>query len=176
MPTRILTRADVARLLTMEMALEAVEEAFAAHGRGTARMPVKVYLPLPEHAGDFRAMPAFMAGAAGVKWVNSHPENPARHGLPSVMGVYILSDPATAAPLAVMDATLLTAYRTGAAAAVATKYCAARAPRTVGLVGCGVQARVLVEAHRALFGADLELVMADAVPAAAEALARELGG
>ena len=79
-PTRILTREDVARLCTMELALEAVEAAFLAHGRGEARMPVKVYLPLPEHAGDFRAMPSYLAGAAGVKWVNSHPQNPARHG------------------------------------------------------------------------------------------------
>src|SRR5262245_22673527 len=101
MATRILTRADIAGLLTMELALEAVEAACLAHGRGEARMPVKVYLPLPEHAGDFRAMPAFLGGAAGVKWVNAHPQNPARHRLPSVMGVYVLSDPETALPLAV---------------------------------------------------------------------------
>jgi alanine dehydrogenase len=91
------------------------------------------------------------------------------------MGVYILSDPATAVPLAVMDATLLTAFRTGAAAAVATKYCAPRAPRSVGLVGAGVQARVLHDAHRALFGAAFEVLVADVVPAAAEKLAQELG-
>src|SRR5512144_1047045 len=130
MPTRILTRGDVARLCTMEMALDAVEVAFAAHGRGETRMPVKVYLPLPEHAGDFRAMPAYFSGAAGVKWVNSHPQNPARHKLPAVMGVYILSDPATARPLAIMDATLLTAFRTGAAAGVATKHLYPGAPRS----------------------------------------------
>jgi alanine dehydrogenase len=175
MPTRILTRAELGRLLTMDMALGAVEEAFAAHGRGEARMPVKVYLPLPEHAGDFRAMPSFLGGAAGVKWVNSHPQNPARHGLPSVMGVYILSDPETALPLAVMDATLLTAYRTGAAAGVATKHLLGRAPRTVGLIGCGVQARYLLAAHRALFP-DVEALMADLVPEAAARFAAEAGG
>lgn len=175
MTTRILTRADVARLLTMDLALAAVEKAFAAHGRGETLMPVKVYLSLPQYAGDFRAMPSFMAGAAGVKWVNSHPENPARHGVPSVMGVYILSDPATARPLAIMDATLLTAYRTGAAAGVATKFLLGRAPKSVGFVGCGVQARYFLEAHRALWGA-LEWRMADAVPAVAEKLAAWGGG
>jgi ornithine cyclodeaminase/alanine dehydrogenase len=175
MPTRILTRADVARLCTMDMALDAVESAFAAHARGDARMPVKVYLPLPEHAGDFRAMPAYMAGAAGVKWVNSHPQNPARHRLPSVMGVYILSDPATARPLAVMDATLLTAFRTGAAAGVATRHLYPGRPRTLGFVGCGVQARYLLAAHRALY-ADLVLLVADASPDAAARFAAECGG
>ncbi len=175
MTTRILTRADVARLLTMEMALEAVELAFAAHGRGETRMPVKVYLPLPEHAGDFRAMPAFLDGAAGVKWVNSHPQNPARHNLPSVMGVYILSDPETARPLAIMDATLLTAFRTGAAAGVATRHLLGRPPRTIGFIGCGVQARYLLEAHRAIFGA-FQVLCADVVPEAAARFAAEAGG
>src|SRR5262245_26758766 len=116
----------------MELAIPAVEGAFAAHGRGEAVMPPKLYLPLPQHAGDFRAMPAYVAGSAGVKWVNMHPENPARHGLPSVMGVYVLSDPATAVPLEVMDGTLLTAFRTGAAGAVASKYLATKQPSTIG--------------------------------------------
>jgi ornithine cyclodeaminase/alanine dehydrogenase len=175
MPTRILTRADVARLGTMAMALEAVETAFAAHGRGAARMPVKVYLPLPEHAGDFRAMPSYLGGAAGVKWVNSHPQNPARHGLPSVMGVYILSDPETARPLAIMDATLLTAFRTGAAAGVATRHLYPGAPRTIGFVGCGVQARYLLRAHQELF-AGLDVRVADVQRDAAERFAAEVGG
>lgn len=152
MKTLILTREDVKKILTMEAAIPAVERAFAAHGRGETVMPAKVYLPLTKHAGDFRAMPAYLAGSAGVKWVNAHPENPARHRLPSVMGVYVLSDPATAFPLAVMDATLLTAFRTGAAGAVASRHLAVRSPRSIGIIGCGVQARFLLEAHRALYG------------------------
>jgi alanine dehydrogenase len=173
--TRILGRTDVGRVLTMELTLEAVEQAFAAHGRGEARMPVKVYLPLPEHGGDLRAMPAYLDGAAGVKWICSHPSNPERHALPAVIGVYILSDPATALPLAVMDATLLTAFRTGAAAGVATRHLGPRAPRSLGFVGCGVQARYLLEAHRALYP-DLELVMADVSQEAARRFADEVGG
>jgi alanine dehydrogenase len=174
-PTLVLSRRDLEPLCTMTMALEAVEEAFLAHGQGVARMPSKVYLALPEHHGDFRAMPAFLAGAAGVKWVNSHPENPKRFGLPSVTGVYILSDPATAQPLAIMDATLLTAMRTGAAAGVATRYLYGRAPRSIGFVGCGVQARPLLAAHRAQW-ADLQILCADVLPAAAERFAAEVGG
>ncbi len=175
MGTLILTRAEVESLLSMERVVETVEQAFAAYGRGEARMPAKVYLDLPEHHGDFRAMPAFLAGSAGVKWVNSHPENPERNKLPSVMGLYILSDPATALPLAVMDATVITAYRTGAAGAVASKYLAVGEPRTLGFVGCGVQARVLLSAHRALFSG-LQLKMADIDSTHAERFARSTGG
>lgn len=174
--TLVLTRADVERVATMSLAVEAVEAAFASHGRGEARMPPKVYLDLPDHDGDFRAMPAALADVVGVKWVNSHPQNPARHGLPSVMGIYVLSDPATALPLAVMDATWLTALRTGAAAGVASKHCAVRAPRTIGFVGSGVQARTMLAAHRVVFGDELAAMFSDRSPEVALALARELGG
>lgn len=158
----------------MDIAVPAVEEAFRAHGDGSAQMPPKVYIDLPQYHGDFRAMPAYMNGIAGVKWVNSHPENPARHGLPSVMGVYILNDPDSAFPLCIMDGTILTAFRTGAAAGVASKYLAS-APKTLGIVGCGVQARYAVDAHLAVFP-DLRVLAADANPEAAERLAGAYGG
>jgi alanine dehydrogenase len=173
--TIVLTQADVRSLVDMATAVAAVEAAFAAHGRGETRMPVKVYLDLPEYDGDFRAMPAYYGGSAGVKWVNAHPHNPQRHGLPAVLGMYILSDPATARPLAVMDATLLTAVRTGAAGAVAAKHLARPDARTVGFIGSGVQARTLLAALRVVFG-DLEVIAADATTAAAETFAAESGG
>jgi len=174
--TLLLSKSDVGALLTMEATITAVEAAFLAHGRGETQMPPKVYLALDAFDGDLRAMPAYVAGAAGVKWVNSHPHNPERHGLPAVMGLYILSDPATAFPLAIMDATLITAMRTGAAAAIASKHLARPGARTLGLVGCGVQARYLLDAHRATFGSTLEVLAADVSVEASERFARESGG
>ncbi|MBL9024202.1 MAG: ornithine cyclodeaminase family protein [Myxococcales bacterium] len=180
--TRILSASDVRSLLSMEKAVAAVERAFADHARGLAQMPAKVYLSLEQHAGDFRAMPSYVEGhdgappAAGVKWVNSHPDNPKRHGLPSVMGVYILSDPATALPLAVLDATVLTAARTGAAAAVASKHLAKPGARTIGFIGSGVQARYMLDAHRVIYGDALEVLAADIDPRAAESFASAWGG
>lgn len=176
MSTLILTQNQVCALLRMEDAVPAMEQVFAAHGRGETLMPHKLYLSLDKnYTGDFRAMPAYFDGAAGIKWVNSHPQNPARHQLPAVMGVYILSDPATALPLAILDATALTALRTGAAAAVASKHLANPSPSAIGFVGCGVQARTLLAAHRVVFG-ELEIRCADAFPEAAERFAKECGG
>ncbi|MFP2906946.1 ornithine cyclodeaminase family protein [Pyxidicoccus sp. 3LFB2] len=175
MPTLILSAKDLRSLYTVELGLSAVERAFRAHGLGEALMPPKVYLSLPKYDGDFRAMPAFLDGAAGVKWVNAHPRNPEKHNLPTVRALYILSDPDTASPLAILDGTLLTAWRTGAAGGVASKFLAKKAPRTLGLVGCGVQARVFIDAHRAIYG-ELELLLADASDAAAKALQAEKGG
>jgi ornithine cyclodeaminase/alanine dehydrogenase len=131
----------VQSLMAMPQIIEAVHAAFVAYGRGEARMPPKVYLDVPD--GDFRAMPAYVAGAAGVKWVNVHPQNPTRYNLPTVMALIIYSDPATGAPLAVLDGTIITRYRTGAAAAVATRALARPDASTIGLIGCGGQA----EAH-----------------------------
>ena len=172
--TRVLTQGDVNALLDMALAVDAVEAAFAAHGRSETQMPVKVYLDLPKYDGDFRAMPAYYDGSAGVKWVNAHPLNPQKHGLPTVLGMYILSDPDTAQPLAVMDATLLTAARTGAAAAVASKHLARR-PERVGFVGSGVQARTMTAALRAVYE-DFEILASDRDEAAASRFADEVGG
>jgi ornithine cyclodeaminase/alanine dehydrogenase len=175
MKTLLLVRKDLEKILTMELAIPAVEAAFAAHGRGEALMPPKLYLPLEKFGGDFRAMPSALEGAAGVKWVNFHPENPAKHGLPAVMGVYVLSDAETAFPVAILDGTLLTSFRTGAAAAVASKHLAVKRPATIGFVGCGVQARSILAAHRVLYSGFRPL-MVDAVPEAAARFAREAGG
>jgi ornithine cyclodeaminase/alanine dehydrogenase len=183
MPTLILTHRDVASLVGASDALAAVETAFALHGSGRTRMPPKVYLALPEHDGDFRAMPVFIdrldvgsgaIPAAGIKWINSHPKNLARHALPAVIGVFILSDPETAYPLAILDATVLTALRTGAAAAVATKYLARPDARSLALIGCGAQARNTLRAHASLKKWD-EVLLHDSRKAAAEALARDHG-
>ena len=150
METLLLDPEDVTESASMAEVIDAVEGAFAADARGDTQMPAKSYIDLPQHGGDFRSMPAYIdAGdweAAGVKWVNSHPENPDRHDLPTVMGTMIYSEPATALPLSVMDGTTLTRLRTGAAAAVATRYLAREDASSLGLVGAGIQAYSQLEA------------------------------
>jgi len=172
MSTLVLGRNEVSALLAMPDVIRVVEEAFIAWKQGRASMPPKSYLVVER--GDFRAMPAAVPGAAGVKWVNVHTQNPAM-GLPTVMAVYILSDPDTAYPLALMDATEITAYRTAAAAAVASRYLARRNSRTLGIVGAGKQARYQVLAHAELFQI-AEVRAFDCSPAAVDALAAALAG
>ena len=71
METLLLIQSDVRSLVTMAEAVEAVEAAFAAHGRGETLMPSKVYLDLQTYHGDFRAMPAYFGGAASSLRTNS---------------------------------------------------------------------------------------------------------
>jgi ornithine cyclodeaminase/alanine dehydrogenase-like protein (mu-crystallin family) len=134
-------------------------------------MPAKIYLQSPPF-GDFRAMPARGGGVALLKWITSFPGNP-EIGLPTVMGVICLSDAKTGAPLMLLDARAVTALRTGAVAAVATRALAAEGAQTVGIIGCGLHGawtgRCLAAAG---YGAG---VCADPRADIAAALARELG-
>jgi alanine dehydrogenase len=134
--------------MDMPGVIKAVEQAFRDLGQGKAHMPMKAYLVVEK--GDFRAMPAALSDAAGVKWVNVHPDNPSL-GLPTVMAVMIYNDPATGYPLAILDATDVTAYRTGAVGAVASKYLARKNSRTLGIIGAGRQAYTQLLAQVQLF-------------------------
>ena len=136
----------------------AIEAAFAEHGRGNVQMPPKVYVTFFEN-GDFRTMPAYLPalGIAGVKIVNVNPHNRAR-GLPTVMALTVIIDVETGAPRAIINATELTAIRTGSAGAVAAKYLAPRQPVTLGVVGAGRQAEALVEATVAALAVEEVLV------------------
>lgn len=148
MSTMILTRKDVVELLDMRSVMEVVERVFTDLSLKRARIPAKSYLNL--EYGDFRVMPAFIPNAVGVKWVNVHPNNPAI-GLPTVMAVIIYNDPDTGYPLAIMDATEITAYRTGAAAAIASKYLARDNSQSLGIIGAGYQAHSQIVAHNNVF-------------------------
>ena len=164
MSTLLLTRSDVAGLLTIEEAVSVVEQAFRDYADGRAQMLPKAYIRLEK--GDFRAMPCTVPGAVGVKWINVHPGN-REQGLPSIMGILIYSDPDTGYPLAIMDATEITAYRTAATSAIASKYLARPDSRTLGLAGAGRQASMHLRSHAHVFSLE-EVRVYDARPQAVE--------
>ena len=170
MSTLLLDRNAVKTLIRMAGVINVVEGAFRMCGEGKGKMPAKVYLSV-EH-GDFRAMPAALPGCAGMKWVNVHPGNLSL-GLPSIMGILIYSDPDTGYPLAIMDATEITAYRTGAAAAIASKYLARRDSHTIGIIGAGFQAHAQILAHTELFNT-ISVNVFDVSQAAADRLMQSL--
>jgi ornithine cyclodeaminase/alanine dehydrogenase-like protein (mu-crystallin family) len=165
----VLDRDAVLAAVSPRQAIDATRDAFVKHRRGEWVMPSKVYLQSPPY-GDFRAMPARGDGLAILKWISSFPQNPSR-GLPTVIGLLVVSDAETSEPLALLDAGAVTALRTGAVAAVAADVLATG--RRVGVIGCGLHgawaARCLAAAG---YGPG---VCFDPRPEAAQALADELG-
>jgi len=135
--------------LDMDGTLATVEEAFRLWGIKDIVQPIKTTIrwgpPGTENTrGRIIAMAAHVGGAvdmAGVKWIPSMPMNPGQRGLPRACALIILSDPHTGLPLAVMDGTVISAMRTGAATGVAAKYLARQNTSILGLVGAGVQNR-----------------------------------
>jgi alanine dehydrogenase len=167
----VLSHDAVLAAVSPEQAIERTREAFVRHHAREWSMPPKVYLDSPGH-GDFRAMPARGNGLAMLKWISSFPGNPER-GLPTVMGVVVLSDATTSAPVALLDARSVTALRTGAVAAVASRALAREDARTAGIVGCGLHGAWAARCLAATgYGPG---VCTDPRPEVAHALADELG-
>jgi ornithine cyclodeaminase/alanine dehydrogenase-like protein (mu-crystallin family) len=163
-------RAAVERAVPPERALEAVRDAFVAYARGEWSMPPKVYVPAYP-AGDFRAMPALGGGHALLKWVTSFPGNPSV-GLPTVMGLVVLSDASNGALRAVLDAGAVTALRTGAAAVLAAETVGPAAPASAAVIGSGVNGRA---AARTFVARGHTVAVWDVDEQRAQAVAEEIG-
>jgi ornithine cyclodeaminase/alanine dehydrogenase-like protein (mu-crystallin family) len=142
-----LARADVEQVaLPMPDIIETLERMFLEKGMGRTEMPPKPGIH-PQPDAFIHAMPAYIPSmaAAGIKWVSGFPGNLSKN-LPYINGLIVLNDVETGLPICVMDATWVTAQRTGAATAVAAKYLARPESSTVGILGCGVQGYSNLEA------------------------------
>lgn len=147
-----LSRADVENLgLSAGDVVEAVEAGLRELGLGRAAMPPKTRV-VPDETRYYSAMPAALPGygLASVKWNAIVSANPSR-GLPFVIGLIILNDDTTGAPIAVLDSTWITAQRTAAASAVTARHLLACDLTTLGIFGCGVQGRTHAEMLQAVF-------------------------
>jgi ornithine cyclodeaminase/alanine dehydrogenase len=138
----ILSDRDIAGLLTMGEAIDAVEGAFAQLYRGKVVMPTRSTIMLPEYNGSISFMPSYLeeSKAQATKIISIYPDNPKR-GLPTTAAWIVVNDPETGQVEAFMDATYLTGVRTGAVSGVAVKYLAPKDARVAAVFGAGVQAR-----------------------------------
>lgn len=105
---------------------------------------------MPKNADDrrFMAMPAYLGGRyqmAGMKWYGSNVENK-KKGLPRSILMMMLNDKDTGAPLALMSANLLSAYRTGGIPGVGAKYLARKDSKVAAIIGPGVMGKTSLEA------------------------------
>jgi ornithine cyclodeaminase/alanine dehydrogenase-like protein (mu-crystallin family) len=135
-----LTKEEVTKAgLTISDILGLTREALIAHGTKSYEMPAKIGVH-PFREVFYHAMPAYVPqnNAVGLKWIECYPSNPEKFNLPQTTGLLIMNDVMTGCPVALMDATWITAMRTPAVTALAAG--ALHPDATLfGMFGCGVQ-------------------------------------
>ena len=141
----VINAAEVRKLLPMAACMEAMASALMALGRGEAQNPLRSANWLPQQRGILLAMPALTEEAMAIKVITVMPGN---HGTPydSHMGAVILFDSQYGRPLALMDATEITAIRTAAVSGLATQLLAREDAGDLAILGTGVQARSHLQA------------------------------
>jgi alanine dehydrogenase len=151
---RVITADDLNRILTYPSLIEALREAF----RSDVTVPLRHHHPIANQQGGaamILLMPAWTTGSAnaepflGCKIVTVFPDN-AKLQKPSIYGSYMLMSGETGEPLAVMDGTTLTAWRTACASALAASYLAREDASHLVMIGAGALAPHLVRAHAAV--------------------------
>jgi ornithine cyclodeaminase len=145
----LIDRATVRELYPVERALPVMAEALRRYSGGQVELPLRTILRPEKDTGLLGTMPGFVGGenlaGYGLKAMVLKPENPAR-GLDLHIGIVLVYDPDTGAPLAMMDAGAVTAVRTAAVSAVATQALARPDAGDLAVLGSGVQARSHLEA------------------------------
>jgi len=144
---RNLSEAQIARVLTYEELIPAMERALAAFSAGEVIQPVRSVLTLEPGQRYLGVMPAATHEAMGAKLVSFYPKN-AGTEVPTHMASIALFESATGRPLAFLDGRLITEMRTAAVSAAVTRHLAPGEAKVLALIGSGVQARAHLEALR----------------------------
>jgi ornithine cyclodeaminase/alanine dehydrogenase-like protein (mu-crystallin family) len=137
----VINQSEVRQLLPMAECIEVMAQALKTLSRGHAILPLRPVMWLPEKAGALGMMPAYMEDLQimGLKIVSVFPGN---HGTEydSHMGAVMIFETKHGRPLAIMDATEITAIRTAAVSGVATKLLAREGAGDLAILGSGTQA------------------------------------
>lgn len=148
MKTLILGHSEVARLMTMRECIGLMEETFKILASGDRVIPLRSIMAVPKVKGFLGVMPGYVGGKdpiMGLKITGVYPEN-FKTPYDSHQGAVVLFDVRYGFPLAIVDATSITAVRTAAVSAVATKFLARPDASNLALLGSGVQAEKHLEA------------------------------
>jgi len=147
---RTIEEAELRTVITPQVAVDAMRNAFRADGDGRAHVPAVINLDVPTHRGEFHIKTAHIDGVPhiAVKIASGFYNNPSK-GLPSGSGLMAVFDATTGMPVALLfDNGFLTDIRTGAAGAIAADVLAPKAIRTAGVIGSGLQARHQIQCLR----------------------------
>ena len=149
--TVILDRDDVVALLPMAECIEVMAEALATLARGDAVLPLRPTIRLPDSPNIFALMPAYLGSplAVGVKVLSVFPVNYGT-AIDAHQGAVLLFEADRGRLLAIVDATAVTAIRTAAVSAVATRLLARADAESLAILGAGTQGRMHLDAMMAV--------------------------
>jgi len=150
-PALLLSRSEVAQLLTMPECIDAVEKMFRLLGEG--KLPAPGILGIKSERGGLHIKAGLLPGDRDyivAKLNTNFSRNPAEYALPTIQGVIVVCDGEDGRPLAVMDSIDITIKRTAAASAVAAKYLARPDSSIATICGCGSQARAQLAAMQSV--------------------------
>ena len=168
----LLSQEEVQELLDLDALVDALAEAHRELSDGKASMPPRI-AAFAERSGLLGAMPAYLPSAGlACKLVTLFPENRDRHTHQALICVF---DPTNGTPVALMDGTHITATRTAAGSALATRLLAREDVQVLAILGAGVQARTHADALRRV-RQFAEIRVASRTPERAAELAEEIGG
>ena len=172
----LLNREEVEELLDLDQLIDALAAAMADLSAGRASVPNRVGALVEERDGLLAAMPGYTpsVGALATKLVTLFPHN-AGTGLPTHQALIAVFDPEDGRPAAVLDGTAITAIRTAAGSALATRVLAREDAARLAILGTGVQARSHARAVTRVRAFE-EVRVAGRTTAKADALAEELAG
>lgn len=147
----ILTKSDVVRLLPIPACIEVMASAMRQTSERRVVLPLRQHMPVPETKGRLILMPGYIAEPArfGLKIVSKY-ERPAGSVHGTHVGGVMLFDAAEGLALGLMEGGSLTAIRTAAASALATRTLARPNSTTLGMLGCGEEAHVHIPAMLAV--------------------------
>jgi len=145
----ILNADEVRRALPMEQTIAVMKDAYAALSNGTAVVPLRTRLSIPNHSAVSLFMPAYMNTASGealaVKIVSLFPKNPSR-GLAYIQAAVLVLESDTGRAIAMLEGSTLTAIRTGAGSGAAMDLLARKDSKVVAIFGAGPQGKTQLEA------------------------------
>jgi alanine dehydrogenase len=144
---RLINRAQIERLLDMEELIEVMENAHEEFSAGRSIQPPRSGFELSKHPGLMETLSAYLedSGRLGVKILNSRRANPSQ-GRPFIYATVLLIAVQTGELKAILEGGSITAARTAAASAVATKYLSRRDSQNLAIIGTGRQGRTHLQA------------------------------
>lgn len=155
--TRILTNADVSKILSFELVIKAVEEAFKFYSNNKVKLAPVVSIEVKNANGEVDIKSGYDQEneLIGTKIASGYWHNPENYSLPSSLATIVLQSGQTGVPMAIIEASSITNMRTGAAGAISAKYLARSDSKKIAVLGTGTQAMMQILALAKIFNIEV---------------------